>query len=174
MKTNEILNMQPALVALAAIKLPARVAYRISKGLNKVQQIATRIQKAQNALFVQRGILNPQTGQWMIGKPESDALNAANETLRDLLTDKANAPEGSDFEPVIALARAAVEEKQAALTATVKAFQAEIEAIMEAEVQIDFIPVHISNLDGISIEPQHLAALDRFIVSSIAEIEDAA
>lgn len=177
MKTNDVLNMQAALTALAAIKLPVKTAYRISKGLGKVNQVATRAQKAQNALFMARGVLNHQTGQWQVGKVESDALNTANDQLRDTKEEKADHADHADnaeyYDSLIAIAQRDIDEKQAALTAVVSAFQAEIEAIMNEEVDIQFMPVHISELGEVSIEPQHLAALDGFILTDVAETEEA-
>ena len=174
MKIRDVLNMQAALTALAAIKLPVKVAYRISKGLGKVQQVATRTQKAQNDLFMARGIFNPQTGQWQVGKTESDALNTANDQLRDTKEEKADHTDNAEYyDALITIAQKDIAEKQAALTAVVSAFQAEIEAIMDEEVDIQFMPVHISDLGEVSIEPQHLAALDGFILTDVAEMESA-
>ena len=62
MKTIDILNMQQALTALAAIKLPFKSSYRISKGLNKVTQIINRVQKQQQDLFK------------LLGEPSEDGL----------------------------------------------------------------------------------------------------
>ena len=125
LKVIDVLNMQQALTALAAIKLPFKTSYRISKALNQVAQVINATQKKQQALFKS------------MGAPTEDG-------------------------------------QQIQIPADQQAeFQVLMQAIMDAEIEIDIMPVHISSLEGITIEPAHLAALDGFMISTIAELESA-
>jgi hypothetical protein len=120
-KAIDVMNMRAALGVLSQTKLPAKISYRVGRGLNKVQSAINVINKEQHQYYKTHGILNEDKTQYMI-------------------------PPGKEAE-----------------------FQIEVQRLMDEEIEIDLHPICITDLEGISIEPAHLASLEgTFIVDAPA------
>ena len=84
MKVSELVAMQPSLIALANIKLPVKVSYRISKILNQIGGVIKQVNADQRALYQSMGVLNEDKTQFVIPDEHRDAFNAAMQGLMDV------------------------------------------------------------------------------------------
>jgi hypothetical protein len=64
MKLIDLLNAKPALTSLATTKLPAKVAYRIGKSINKIDSELRTFEDTRINFLNELGILNKETNQY--------------------------------------------------------------------------------------------------------------
>jgi len=75
--------MQASLVALANIKLPIKVSYRISKILNQISGVMKRVNAEQRNLYQTMGVLNDDKSQWIIPDDRKADFDAAMLAIMD-------------------------------------------------------------------------------------------
>jgi len=146
---NQLMTLQPALIAVSQIKLPAYpTASRFDRALRDMAKATAPLQE----LYHTKGVLHPNAGMYM--PPTDTEARAALEVARAALDES---PESSAaFEAAAVIANAA--------TDRVVDFQVAWAEISNREVEIDFHPVHESELGSASIEPIHLSALRGFMI----------
>ena len=93
MKISELLAIQQSLSALSQLKLPVKVAYRISKGLKQLARLGIAVNKEQHELYRTMGELNEEGTQFVIPEDKTEAFNAAMQSILDR-------DEPFDFTPV--------------------------------------------------------------------------
>jgi len=93
MKKSELMVMQPSLMALANIKLPVKVSYRIGKLLGQIARVIKGIQFDQHALYRTIGTLSEDEQQYVIADDRKAEFQAAVTALLD-------AEVTFEFEPV--------------------------------------------------------------------------
>lgn len=121
MKLSDLLQMSPSLQALGALKLPAKVSYRVAKILNKVKPDLTAYEEARMGIFKEMGTPDERGESYSVAPEKMDEFKAA------------------------------------------------FEALTAEEVTLDLPKIKLSELDSVSIEPSHLAALDSILIDDSAE-----
>jgi hypothetical protein len=81
MKLFELLNAQPTLVSLSSKKLPAKLAYAVSKNLRLITPELQDFEKARIALLEQYGKLNEETHTYDIPEDKKAQVDAEFNTL---------------------------------------------------------------------------------------------
>lgn len=83
MKLKTIIEITPALQALGATKLPAKIAYRVAKALNLVRPDVMAYEEQRIKLAEELGTLKPEKGVYLFADDNATAFDAQLKALLD-------------------------------------------------------------------------------------------